>query len=167
MRCPIPWDCLQFPSELLCVYYLCWCILLSTWLCVCVCVGALGLLTCICEIYIGFQITLSLRITLVSKAVFVSVFAYLIFALAVKFYHFIFFFIQQKSGFQQEIKCQTSEGVTEQQKLSQKELTKNIAWRKKKKNTLWGREKHETSLTNNWLATLGKAGKCGFEECIK
>lgn len=58
----------------------------------CVCVGVLGLLTCICEIYIGFQITLSLRITLVSKAVFVSVFAYLIFALAVKFYHFIFFF---------------------------------------------------------------------------
>ena len=106
---------------------------IAVYLIMCVCVCALGLLTCICEIYIGFQITLSLRITLVSKAVFVSVFAYLIFALAVKFYHFIFFFIQQKSGFQQEIKCQTSEGVTEQQKLSQKELTKNIAWREKKK----------------------------------
>lgn len=92
---------------------------------------------------------------------------------SVQYSSVIYFSIQQQSGTQREINCQVSERVTEQ-KLSQEETelineTKNNRASDKKKNVGREREKesNETSLTNSWLAVMGKDGRFGDEEGMR
>ncbi len=87
----------------------------------------------------------------------------------------IYFFSRRQSGTQQEINCQISERVTEQN-LSEDETefineTHREQVIKRRKNRRRRREREressETSLTNSGLAVMGKDGSSGDEKGMR